>query len=504
MNREPYAVLAARGTFYLWLQTIIASIARAAAFVVFARLISVEQMGVYTILTLANAAASTLMGLGLSSVVIKFVAESRAKGDGVGAASVYYCGLLLSELASILIAVAFLLSKFPAGVSRLPNSPEVSLIGILFAVDVVASIGPIGGAAFYGLLEFRAFAILYAIYACLRPWLVVFLVYEVRSLVGLMDGWVVADAAFAACLFFYLWRKLGPPVFRFDMKYLLKLSSPLYMAGIASLLYNTFDQLTLIPLVSLSALGVYGAVVTAFNAYGSLTSAFGSVLLPIYSGLHGIRGLEALEDAVRHATRYVCIIDMPVAFALLAAARPALTLLVGNRYAPGALPLEILALGSAASIISLSLGPILIVQNETLLASLTSLIPLPLSIGLALISIPPLGILGASIARSLSMLLSLVLTWYFLRGKIVLRLDYGSIAKSILASGVMALVMEAVQVLYYSRFLLPLYLAVGFVVYILTLRTLRAMRPGDIDLFRQILGPRFNRICDLLSRIIIE
>jgi O-antigen/teichoic acid export membrane protein len=459
-------------------------------------------MGVYTILSLAYGATSTLIGLGLSSVVTKFVAESTAQRNKTAAASVYYSGLILSELTSIVIAVGFLLSKFPAGVSSLSNSPELSLISILFAVDVVASIGPIGAAAFYGLLEFRNFALLYAVYTGVRPWLVVFLVYEVGSLIGLMEGWVIADAAFAACVVFYLWRRLGPPVFAFDMKYLLRLSGPLYVAAIASFLYRTFDQIALIPLVPLSALGVYGAAVSAFNAYNSLISVFGSVLLPIYSELQGVRGPAALENAVRGASRYVSFAAMPLAFALLAGARPALTLFVGNRYAAGALPLAVLALGSTAAIISLSFRPILIVQNETLLASLTSLIPLPLSIGLALISIPRLGILGASIARCFSMLLSLILTWYFLRGKIVLRLDYRAIAQSVAASGLMALVMEAAQLLFYSRLLLPFYVAVGFLVYLLALRMLRAMRPEDMDLFRQMLGPRFNTVCNLLSRIV--
>lgn len=503
MNRGPDAVSAARGVSYLWLQNIISSVARLAAFAFFARLISVDQMGVFTILSLANTAASTLMGLGLSSVVTKFVAEDMAGGKKKEAASVYYKSLLLSELASVLLAAGFMLSKFPAGVSHIPNSPEVSLIGILFAIDVAASIGPTAAAAFYGLLEFKDYAVIYAVYASLRPWLVVLLIYGVRSLVGLVEAWVISDSAFAIYMFLYLWRRLGPPVFRFDTRYLLKLSTPLYLANISSFLYGSFDQLTLIPLVSLTALGVYGAAVSAYGAYYSLVAALGTVLLPVFSGVHGVKGPEVLKNSVRTASRYVSLVAIPMAFALLAAARPALTLLVGRPYEGGAVPLAVLALASTASIIALSLSPILIILNETLLAALTSILPIPLGVVAALISIPTLGILGAAIARGLTMVLGLLLTWYFVRRKIPAQLDYQAVIKSLVASGAMALGMEAVELFYYNRFLLPLYLAVGVLVYLLAIRALRIMNASDIELLRQTLGPRLGSICDLLSRIVI-
>ncbi len=503
LGERPTLVSAARGVSYLWLQTIASSVAQIVAFAFFARLISVDEMGVYTILNLAYGGASALMGLGVSSVTTKFVAENIAQGKKEAAASAYYKSILLSELASIIIAAGFLLSKFPAGVSNLPNSPLISAIGILFAIDVIATIGPVAAAVFYGLLEFRDYALIYAIYGSVRAFMVVLFVYETGSLVGLMEAWLISDTVLAVYVFLYFWRKLGSPVFRFSTKYLLKLSIPLYIANLASFLYGSFDRLTLIPLVSLTALGVYGAAVTAFSAYNGLIGVLGSVMLPVFSCVHGIKGPEVLEDSIRTASRYVSIVAMPLAFALLATARPALTLLVGGAYQGSAIPLTVLAIGSIASIVALSLSPVLIVLNETMLAALTSILPIPLSVAIAFISIPVLGIVGASIARALSMLLSLLLTWYFLRRKITVKLDSQAILKSILAGGSMVLPLEGLQLLYYSKFLLPVYLLVGFLTYLLAMRALKAISMADIDLLRRILGPRSGRICDLLSRLVV-
>jgi O-antigen/teichoic acid export membrane protein len=180
-----------------------------------------------------------------------------------------------------------------------------------------------------------------------------------------------------------------------------------------------------------------------------------------------------------------------------------LTLLVGKGYDAGSVPLAILAVASIATIIAIPISPILIVLNETLLAASVSLLALPLSLGVELASIPVLGILGASIARGLSMLLSLLLTWYLVRRKIPIKLDYQAITKSAAASLAMALVMWSLQLLYYSRFLLPLYLAIGALVYLFAIRELKMLNTADIELARQVLGARFSGMCDLLARVLL-
>ena len=504
MREESNAVSAAKGSSFLWLQNILSSIARIVAFAFFARLISVDEMGVYTILSLAYNAASILMGLGLSSLVTKFVAENIAQGKKEEAASVYYKSLLLSELASVLLAAGFLTSRFPVGVSNLPNSPLISAISVFFVIDVVANVGPTAAAAFNGLLEFRSYALIYGIYASLRPFVIVLLVYETGSLVGLVEAWVISDAILAIYVFAYLWRRLGPPVFRFSAKHLLTLASPLYVANVASFLYDYSDQLILIPLVSLSALGVYGAAITAFNAYETLIGVPFTVLLPIFSKVFGVKGREALEDSIRTASRYLSIVAIPLAFALLATAKPVLTLFLGTSYEGGSVPLAVLALASVASVVGLSLGPVLFVLNETRLEALTTILPIPACVAVALISIPTLGILGASIARGLSMLLNLLLTWYCVQRKVNVKLDSQAILKSLAASGTMALIIQALQIFYYNPLLLPVYLLAGFLIYLLALRTMKTVNTADIHLLRNALGPRSSRICDLLTQIVVD
>jgi multisubunit Na+/H+ antiporter MnhE subunit len=101
------------------------------------------------------------------------------------------------------------------------------------------------------------------------------------------------------------------------------------------------------------------------------------------------------------------------------------------------------------------------------------------------------------------MVLSLLLTYLFVRRKIAIKLDSQAILKSVAASVAMLGAMEAFQVWYYSRFLMPAYLLVGLLVYVVAMRFLKAVTTADIDLLRRILGPRSKEICDLLSWLVL-
>ncbi len=91
------------------------------------------------------------------------------------------------------------------------------------------------------------------------------------------------------------------------------------------------------------------------------------------------------------------------------------------------------------------------------------------------------------------MITTTTLTILFLRKKLTLKFDLGMIVQTLAAGVIMATVVMAVQIQFYSQYLLPLYLVIGAVVYILALRLLKAVKQEDIDLVRRHFGhrPRF-------------
>jgi hypothetical protein len=80
-----------------------------------------------------------------------------------------------------------------------------------------------------------------------------------------------------------------------------------------------------------------------------------------------------------------------------------------------------------------------------------------------------------------------------------LQFDVDGIKKSLIAGAVMAGVLFFIETLFYSRFMMPVYIAIGGIVYLAMLRFLKAIRKDDIDLISSYLGPRMAFASNLLS-----
>ncbi len=503
VTEQSSSIVVARGASYLSLQLIVSALGRIVTFAYIVRIITVANVGLLTVLLTALAGIQTIINLGLGKVVTKIIAEKVAKGKVREAAASVYLSLALNTALSLLAACVVFVSGFPAGVSNLPNTKEVYAISILFSLDVIFNLFPITSDSMVGLQKFKAFALISMGYSTSRMVLSVVLVSLTRSLVGLVAAWMISDVVETLVAIAYLMKHLGGPIFDFSTKYLLKLSIPLLLGNLSIYTYQWFDRLILIGRVNLATLGVYGAATQAFDSYNNLIGILPTVLLPVFAKTHGASGPENLHKVVKAASRYIAYISIPTAFGLSAMARPAITLLVGQSYEGAAIPLAILAAFSTAIILASALTPVFIVLNETVLAALPMILPVPVSVAIGLLSVQYFGLVGVAVARGIAFVLYLILTILFLRRKFPVAIQWEPILKSVGASLVMAAVVWLMQLEWYSRFLLPIYALVGFMTYLICLRAMRAVNPADIDLLDKLLGLRFRLLVKTLSRILV-
>jgi O-antigen/teichoic acid export membrane protein len=301
----------------------------------------------------------------------------------------------------------------------------------------------------------------------------------------------------------YLIKRLGRPTFEFGPKNLLKLSAPLYFGNLWGFGYNWFDRLFVIAFVNVTAVALYGVATQVFGAYLGVITVLPNVLIPTFAMTHGAGGRDSLSYAVASTSRYISYAAFPIAFALLATAQPVISLFAGVRYGGAALPLSELVAFSIATILALPFTSALIALSETKLYAVTVIVPLLASITLVFLTISSLGILAASTARGLSMVLNLILSFILVRKKLSVRLDIKSVGKSFLSGVTLAVVTCLCQVVRYNVFLLPLYLLCGGMTYLLSMRILGAVNAHDVDLIKDILGPRFVTVVRLLSYILV-
>jgi O-antigen/teichoic acid export membrane protein len=438
--------------------------------------------------------------------VLKFVAENMSRGEKGVAAAAFYQAIKLTLCLAGLLGLAVFLGATTLAAHLLGEASYAVLFQVL-ALDIVVYAGalPVLGGMMLGLQKFKEIATIgIFVSSVLRQVLIIVLIVLLSNFVGIVIAWVISDIAAASVYLACALQTLGRPRFDFRLDKLLRFSLPLTISSIADFAQSWFDRSLLVIFVPLTALGVYNTTIVAFGVLLAVSYAIGNALFPAYSAMQTPGQSQTLGNALRMASRYVSLAVVPLALGLLATARPALTLLVGEAYVEGSGPLMILSGIFAFTVFGSALGPMLLALAETRLVSAITIVAVVVSLAAAFLLLPIWGIVGASVARGFSMIIGTVLTIIVLRRKIGLRLDLEAITKSLIAGVTMASAVIVLQIPIYNKLLLPVYVFVGLVVYLVALRLLRAVRPEDIELIRGYLGNRLVLVTNLMSRILLS
>jgi len=493
-----------RGASYLMMQNFGGSAVAVAAFAVLARLISTKEMGILAILQLVNATCLTF-GTWFPSSVTRFVAENFSRGSKGLAAAAFYQALTANLLFCIPVAIGIYVGAPFFAYHLLGDMLYASLFRV-FAFDVFFFEGmlPILTATLFGLRMFRETAVVgLVIGGFARQSLAISLLILLRNFVGLPVGWLISDAVTGVIYLVLTTRALGWPRFDFPLGKLFRFYLPLKLSSIVDYAKTWFDRALLAAFVSLATLGVYNAAVTAYGVAGGVSSVMITVLFPVFSSIQA-DGQGKLREAVRLSTRYACFIVTLVDLLLLATAKAALTLFVGDSYIAGSWPLVIFCAADVVTAFATVLGPALLAIEETNAIGLISVTSAALGLGSAYLLLPEFGIVGASVGRAVAIILSAILQFMILKTIIGLKLNFRMVAKTIVAGATMAAVVMVVQMVVYSKFLLPLYASIGVVIYLVMFRLLKLVEGDDLRLLRRFLGKRLWPVSDILSFILLD
>lgn len=504
MRENSSAIYVARGASYLLFQNVASAAILVTAFALIVRLISQAEMGILATLTLAVGICRLIANLGLQGAATKFIAEHMGKGDRQTASSIFYKILKVSLTLSVALAFFSFIFSNSISLLLLKTTAYATLFKVLaFDIVLTAGILPSLNNSLLGLQKIREIAIFSIISLAIRQTLIVSLLLTGHGLLGIIIGWCIADLVNCTLATSVIVKSLGPPTSGFSLRRLLKFSSPLFLSETASFAYSWFDRALILAFVSLSQLGVYNVALTAFGVLAAVPGSMSTALFPKYSEIHGREGAKAIENAIHTASRYVCYITMPIAFGLLATANPAIALLAGEAYTAASQPLMILSLSFAISCIGAALSRIFLIREETLTASAITIINVAAGITFGALLLTTLDIVGASIARGIAMPLGLALSIWILKKKINLKLDREAFWKSLAASLAMAATVIIVQHLWYSKYLLPVYVFVGGAIYLTMLRTLHAATEKDIELIKLYLGKRLEFLTNPIGSFLI-
>jgi len=449
-------------------------------------------MGTITVLTLIVSFIQLASDFGLSQTLAKYVAELKGREEDFSA---YFISSLTFKISAALL-ICLTLSSLSGKISSilLKSSSLYELIR-LTAIDAFISASIL---AFNNLL--LGAGLLKRMAACnvasmgIRWTAIVILVAQGYGVYGTIIGWILGDLfsviIYAAASFHLI--RFSRNLFSKSINlipFLLRFSWPLLAASMVTFLYTWYDQALVIAFLPLESVGVYNVSRRAFGVLAGISAALGQSLFPYYGMTYGRGNHKAISVAIKKASRYTMLIVFPLTLGLFSTAKPVITLFAGQQYVSGWSVLAIMAIFGLTFGISSVLMGLLIIYGKTKTVMLLNIVSVVSSL-LLLPTVGMLGLNGLAVMKGASLLLTLILNIYFLSKIVKVEIDKETFIKTLISSAIMAAAVFLVQQVYYSKFLLPIYVLIGAAIYLAEIRAFKVMNQSDIHLLIQILGEK--------------
>ena len=481
-------------------------------------------MGAYALLSFVLSSAQVFGTLSLHSAAVKYIAQYLAEGKVEKAKAV---AVLVLQVGLVASAVAFLALFVPAewisvllfGVSGHAFLIRLVAVCTIFAIFYVLAVGIL-----QGLQRMRDVALIGLAYSLIHACAGVVLLFLGWQLQAVVVGWLAGWATASIAALVLVAKHLGVIGTPHPVRPLLSFSLPLYFSTGVGFLVGWIDQLLLVSYMSLllgstrgqTILGIYYVAVRAYVVPTLFSNALIIALFPSLSELYAQQGLSSLRDAFRISSRYSVLIGFPLIIGLATLAYPVIILFGGWQYIDAALPLIILSIAALITTLGLAMNPILLTLERTVTASLLSVVSVALSLFLAYLLVVPLslGMVGAAWARTLTAILSFLLSFYVVSRHVPLSLDKKALWKSSIASAFMVAAIIGIdlvrrllspssyQLLVIELHLLPIYVIVGGLAYFIALVMLKAFTKQDLEFLEEYLPSKLRWIASWLNRLV--
>jgi len=495
----------AKGTSYLFLQGLVGNTSALLFLTIASRILPISDIGATSALGIIATLFMTIGSFAIPSGVTKYLSEYIGKGRQDVAKQIYKKTLQFGFLAGITVSlVCFMSSAITSqlfiGDASLQPIIVILALDVFFLVFNSFLIGILFGLQKFGVIAFVGIAV-----SSLKFFASLYFIIIGLGLLGVILGWVTGDIAGCFLSFFFASSRFGKAKSfeGFSFAELVRYSLPLYGASIAAYFSATIDKLVILSLSNLAVLGIYTVAIAAVNAIGIVSSSIGSSLFPQFAQMYGRYGAHALKEASIKASRYVFLIFTPLSIGLAATAYPTIQLFFGESYASGWLSLVIVSVAVALTSTSVIVTNLLLSFGMTQTVLKASAFGVTIGTVLSALLVSPLGSVGAALGRSALISTSFIFIAYKLKRSFGLYFDNSAFRKSLMCSGTMAIVVVVfTQLVFNSKYMLPLYVAIGGVSYLIMLRLLKAVNNQDIQLFKEIFPSCFHRFFNLFAKFL--
>ena len=373
--------------------------------VILARSLGPHGQGSYALALLLPSLITTFTNVGLAQgTVYQLARRSHALLEAVrgSLALAILVGLAGYAIALLILAARPLLPADPfAGVAT-----TVLVLGALTAAT--AMLQSVLVAVLQGIEDFLAFnaAILFSQLMTLGCMVVAVPILDL-GVVGAVSASVVAQLiSVVAVLIFVVMRvrhrehAAGADIGLSYNRAVLRYGARAYLSNVVGYLNYRADTLVIAVFLDPAAVGLYVIAYQLVERLWLLSQGVGAVLLPRVSALY--REKDAQRSLTPIVARHVLWLSIVAAVVVFVVAPFFVPLVFGSRYEPAVLPLQVLLPGVLLFNVSRTLANDIAGRGRPELNAFQDIVTLIINIALNVLLVPPLGILGAAIASTIS------------------------------------------------------------------------------------------------------
>jgi O-antigen/teichoic acid export membrane protein len=370
------------------------------------RTLGPETYGMWS-LVLALTGILELADLGLTSAVVRLVADLKGRGDekrlNVVLGTVWGVYLALSGLVALALVASVLLLPwaFDLPAHLVTDSRwALLLIGgravIGLPLNLFRSVLHGMGLARHGEATRAGTTLLYG----LGVWIALSLGYGV---IGLAGATVVSSLALWSLTYLQL-RRLVPWIHisarrfsRAEARRVVRLAAAFMTGNVVSLVATRMDAFVLQWLIGLPAVAVYAIASRLSDNLLLLTKQFIHALSPAAAERAGASDLDGLRAIALRGTKFAFAITIPAVLFLLLLAEPLITHWIHKDFAPAAAPLQILAVSVLVSVGWMQASGVIAMTGHHRFDALASLSSAGMNLAVTVPLVLWLGVPGAAI-----------------------------------------------------------------------------------------------------------
>lgn len=405
----------ARGGFYLFSGSALATVIMAIAAIAVGRLLGPDLYGQYNLVITCPTLVLLFTDLGISTGITKFAASLHHEGNYSRALSIIRFGVWFRFLVGIAATVlSFVFAGYLVLVINRPDYVfyvQISSLSIVFQM-VLGTVN----AAFVGLDKSEYNALATNVQAIAKTVLQVSFVLVNFSLfgalVGYVGGFVVASIAAVLLLFYKLFQpfktqrasadrqgKLDGEGYKQILNLLARYGMPLYLSIVLAGFIPLYQKAVLGFFTSNVDVGSYSASSNFVSLLGVIPGSITTALLPAFSKLNSSSASDLLNVFFKRVNKYTCLLIVPTAALLLLFSSQVVGIVYGSAYSSAGpfLAFSVLVY-FLVGIGSLSLTSLFNGLGETRLTLWVALVNLFAVIALSPVLAPMYGVVGVVLA----------------------------------------------------------------------------------------------------------